>query len=147
MRLSRTSRRYAEALCGAAGGANRIDAVLADLSQIAALIRESSSRDLTHPMTLKLLRFLAEIIEAMTTSHDERRGILKVRLTSAFPMDAETVTAIAERIQRNRRKPVAVAVAVDPGLLGGFRFQIGDAVYDHSLRGALECLRENLIRA
>lgn len=179
MLLSKVSRRYAEALHAAACEANGADAVLADLAEIAGLIRESPAlraflgdysrpreyrrrvleslfQERTDPLTWKLLRFveskkrlgfLAEIIQALRAIHDTTRGVMKVRLTSAFPVDAGTATDISERIRRQFGKPVEMDTAVDPRLLGGFCFRIDDTVYDYSVQGSLRALQAKLTRS
>jgi F0F1-type ATP synthase delta subunit len=54
---------------------------------------------------------------------------------------------LADRMRRRFGKPVDVTAAVDPRLLGGFRFRVDDKVYDYSVRGALDAMRAKLARA
>jgi F-type H+-transporting ATPase subunit delta len=76
---------------------------------------------------------------------DQQRGRLRVRLTTAAPLDAE----LARRIENQLRaaldgEPVLVRV-VDPDLIGGIVFRVGDTVYDGSVASRLEQLRQQMI--
>ncbi len=76
---------------------------------------------------------------------DQQRGRVRVRLTTAVPLDAE----LARRTKTHRRaapggEPV-VARFVDPDLIGGIVFRVGDTVFDGSVASRLEQLRRQMI--
>lgn len=125
-----------------------------------ALPREARRRALSSlfesrldPLTWKFLRFLEskrrlaaidDIAQVIAAYADAERGVVKAAMTAACPLDDNQRASLAERVGRRLGAPVELAVAVDARLLGGFRFQIGDRLFDYSLRGALDGLRVRL---
>ncbi len=71
-------------------------------------------------------------------------GIDKVEWTSARPLDAREREAVEARIHALTGKRVEATFREDPALLGGARLKIGSTVYDGSVRGRLDGLREQL---
>ena len=67
-------------------------------------------------------------------------------MTSAVPLDAASLEAISARLDRTANARVIVERAVDPSLLGGVVAQMGNLVFDGSLRSQLEDLRNSLKR-
>ena len=142
-----------------AGGSPAFAAFLADYSRARSVRRsalDAMFKAKLDPLTWKLLIFLEskkrlghleEIGAALLEIYDAARGVLKAALVSAFPLEPAAADGISERIQNRFHKPVEMAVAVDPRLLGGFRFRIDDQVFDYSLRGSLEALHDKLTRA
>jgi F-type H+-transporting ATPase subunit delta len=74
-----------------------------------------------------------------------RRGIVEALVTSAAPLSADEVAAVREKVAKMTDQQVELAVAVDDGLIGGLTVRIGDTLYDASVRGRLERLRESLL--
>lgn len=103
-----------------------------------------------HARTWQLLLFLekrrrlgllADLCRAFGELHDQRRGVLKGTLASAFTLSETETRAITERACSLTRQTVSLTVGVAPALLGGFRLQVRDTVYDLSLAGALADFR------
>ncbi len=87
-----------------------------------------------------LARALEEVI-------DERKGLARVTVTTAAPMDDETrarVTAIAVRLAGG---PAKVEEVVDAGVIGGLQMRVGDRLIDASLKGYLERIVEQVAAA
>jgi len=93
------------------------------------------------------LGLLAEICEEAGNLRDEERGILRVRIVSASPMEASQVSAIRDRLHRKYDKTIEAETAVDPSLIGGFKVQVGDTIYDTCVSTRLETLRQQLTNA
>jgi F-type H+-transporting ATPase subunit delta len=80
--------------------------------------------------------------------HDEaRQGVVRGELTVAMAMAADEAEGIAARAGRRIGKRVVLRTAEDPALLGGYRLQVGDKVYDLSLAARLRMLRRNMTAA
>jgi F-type H+-transporting ATPase subunit delta len=62
-------------------------------------------------------------------------------------MAADEAEGIAARAGRRIGKRVVLRTAEDPALLGGYRLQVGDKVYDLSLAARLRMLRRNMTAA
>jgi F-type H+-transporting ATPase subunit delta len=79
--------------------------------------------------------------------HDRARGVAKVALDTAFPLEAGQSAALTGEIRRIAGRPVETVTRADLELLGGFRFQIEDKVYDYSVAGQLQALSQRLAGA
>ena len=68
----------------------------------------------------------------------------KVEWTTARPLDERERQAVEARMHALTGKRVEATFREDPALLGGARLRIGSTVYDGSVRGRLDGLREQL---
>jgi F-type H+-transporting ATPase subunit delta len=76
------------------------------------------------------------------TMVDELMGRVRAKVTSATPLDFVTETRIKAALGRTTGKNVILEKQEDPSLLGGVVTQVGDMLYDGSLRTQLEQLRQ-----
>jgi len=70
-------------------------------------------------------------------SADRREGIAQARVTTAVPLDDQGRDDLVRRLERASRTKLRATFAVDPGLIGGAKVQIGDHLIDSSLYGKL----------
>ncbi len=75
---------------------------------------------------------------------DRRNNIVHATVTSAAPLKADEVKAIAARLEELTGSRVDLETSVDPDLLGGVVVRVGDRLIDGSVRGRLERLRNQL---
>jgi F-type H+-transporting ATPase subunit delta len=75
----------------------------------------------------------------------ERR--LTVELTTAFELSDAEAQQILKQIENASGRPVDATRSVDPELIGGIVLQAGSMRVDASVRGRLERLRRELVRA
>lgn len=85
---------------------------------------------------------LAEAVEA---AFDDRMGRVRAEISSALELLPEQRRRLEDELSRLVGKRVRCEYSVDPALLGGVLARIGSRVYDGSIRGRLEQLREKLI--
>jgi F-type H+-transporting ATPase subunit delta len=106
-----------------------------------------------HPATERLMILLAErgqstlvdeIHEALMALADERRRIVPAEVTTAVEIAAGKEESYRRSLERLTGKTVRLRLRVDPSILGGVVTRIGSEVYDGSLRGRLERLRERM---
>lgn len=71
--------------------------------------------------------------------------IAKVEWTTARSLSAEEQQAVEARLAEMTGGRVEANFKEDPALLGGARLQIGSTVYDGSVRGRLDQIREALV--
>ncbi|MBM4384807.1 MAG: ATP synthase F1 subunit delta [Deltaproteobacteria bacterium] len=76
---------------------------------------------------------------------DEAAGKKKARVKSAQPLSADQQARLARALSARAGTTVELEVEVDPALVGGLVAQIGDTVYDGSLRTQLTQLRSTLL--
>jgi F-type H+-transporting ATPase subunit delta len=76
---------------------------------------------------------------------DEHRGVVTAVATSAAPLEAGDVEALRTRVESLTGTQVQLRTEVDPSLIGGVTVRIGDRLYDGSVRGRLERLRNQLL--
>lgn len=66
-------------------------------------------------------------------------------LWSAFPLDEAIIAQIEERFSTFLGKKVKLTLKVEPEIIGGIIVAIGDRIYDGSLKGQLNRMREHLL--
>jgi len=73
------------------------------------------------------------------------RGIVEAVATSASPLTKDETAALQRKVAQMTGRTVDLRVAVDEALIGGLTVRVGDTLYDASVRGRLERLRERLV--
>ena len=76
---------------------------------------------------------------------NEQRGVVSAVATAAAPLDKGDTQALADKLARMTGRTVDLRVEVDESLIGGLTVRVGDTLYDASVRGRLERLRERLV--
>lgn len=76
----------------------------------------------------------------------EDEGLVEARISSAFPLDDAQLTQVVSLLSRRYRKSITPSVSVDPELIGGVRVQVGDRVWDASVRGRLQSMAAALTK-
>lgn len=77
----------------------------------------------------------------------EENKQLPVTITSAVELDEDTVKDLGKKIEDQTGQTIDLTANVDPDLIGGLRMQVGNMVYDATIRGRLEKLRREVARA
>jgi F-type H+-transporting ATPase subunit delta len=90
------------------------------------------------------LPLLDEVIQAFRGILNDRLGIVQVRVTSASPLSAEERQSLQSRFSDLTHRQSELEFHLNSGLIGGVVAQIGSTVYDGSIRGSLERIREQL---
>jgi F-type H+-transporting ATPase subunit delta len=115
----------------------------------ALLDRIGATQTVVHTTRLLLdrerLAILPDISRELDAMIDARAGRVAARVTSAAPLDEAQVVRLTKTLEALSGKKVEMAVQHDPSLLGGVVAQVGDVVYDGSLRTQLERIRQDLV--
>jgi F-type H+-transporting ATPase subunit delta len=140
--------------------------VLEDQPQFAAILAstlppEKKDRLLTemlegraHPMVVRFLRVLnrhgrlgqiGPISRAARADWDRRQNRRPVLVRSAVALDDAQREALRGQLGRMIAATPLLTFEVDPALIGGLVVQVGDDVYDASVRSRLQQLRNRLI--
>lgn len=90
------------------------------------------------------LNLLPSILQEAHVRHEWAGGRRRVIVTSAMPLSDEQRQQIYNRLNETLRFEPVLILKVDPKVLGGLMIQVGDTVYDTSLRARLNQLRSRL---
>jgi F-type H+-transporting ATPase subunit delta len=88
---------------------------------------------------------VVEIVAAYHRELDRRRGISEVEVTSARVLDAGERRTMEQQAARLAGMEVRAHFSEDRALLGGAVVRIGSTVYDGSVRGRLERMKQELM--
>ncbi len=91
------------------------------------------------------LGILPSVILQARTTLDRRLNRKAVTVRSATPLDEAQQSTLRDRLASMIHASPAITLEIDPSLIGGLVVQVGDAVYDASVRNRLERLRGRLI--
>lgn len=91
------------------------------------------------------LGLLRAIDVAYRRMRDEASGRVRVRVTSAAPLSAEQTGALSKTLSQSLNAEPVLDARVNPDILGGLVVQVGDKVYDTSVRARLDNLRTKLL--
>lgn len=83
------------------------------------------------------LDVLSEIVSASRKLLDDRRGILRVHVTSTAPLGHADEAEIRRRLEDSTGKEIAMEIDQDPSIIGGLVVRVGSTVFDASLRQRL----------
>ncbi|HWR49798.1 MAG TPA: ATP synthase F1 subunit delta [Bryobacteraceae bacterium] len=90
---------------------------------------------------------LADIGEAFEQIMDERIGVVRADVSSARELDEGEQAQLTASLGYLTGKQVRPRFRVEPHLIGGAMARIGSTVYDGSVKGQLEALKERLAGA
>ena len=84
------------------------------------------------------LSAVAEIRRIFELLKSEDEGVVEAQISSAFPLEGQQLEKIVSLLSKRYQKNVSPTVDVDPDLIGGITVQVGDKVWDASVRGRLQ---------
>src|SRR5437867_4027975 len=87
---------------------------------------------------------LEKVVEGFRRVANARMGIAEVRVSSAARLSPAEEEALRAAFRKLTRQEVELEFQLDDSLLGGVRAQIDSTVYDGTVRGQLERIREEL---
>jgi len=90
------------------------------------------------------LDLLPLILRQSWIEHEHREGKRRVHVRTAVELSEETLSTIRNRLSERFPFDPVLIPAVDPSLLGGIVVQVGDTVFDSSLRNRMKQLRKQL---
>lgn len=90
------------------------------------------------------LAHLPAIYSAFDELAQAKFGRVEVDVITASPLDADQLESIRDRLAKTLSKDVIARPSVDPSLIGGVRFRIGDQLVDASVSTRLRRMRDML---
>ena len=88
------------------------------------------------------VQFLGRIIEQLEKELDARLGFAEAHITSARELADAEKRALEAQIEKITGKKVRARFGLDSSLLGGAVVRVGSTIYDGSVKGQLERIRE-----
>ena len=76
---------------------------------------------------------------------NQDRGVVEAVATAAAPLTRDETEALQRKVAQMTGRTVDLRVEVDESLIGGLTVRVGDTLYDASVRGRLERLRDRLV--
>jgi F-type H+-transporting ATPase subunit delta len=90
---------------------------------------------------------LNEIARQFGVELDSQLGFVQAEISSARQLSNEEKRELESQVERLTGKKVRAHYASDEGLLGGVMVRVGSTIYDGSIRGQLEKMKQELITA
>ncbi|MBC8008220.1 MAG: F0F1 ATP synthase subunit delta [Prolixibacteraceae bacterium] len=115
------------AICG-----ERIDGVARNLIQL-----------LVHNRRLSVLAEIRGIFEQLKLADE---GKLEAKISSAVPMEDAQRNQVVTLLSSRFKRKINATVTVDPDLIGGIKVEVGDKVWDASVRGRLQTMAATLTK-
>lgn len=95
----------------------------------------------------KRLSLLPEICEVFEQDWFDDQSLNEVMITFASEPDAATLNALSEELKQKFGKSIQLKTSIDASILSGAIIQKGDYVMDGSLKGQMDRLKQELVRA
>lgn len=150
--------RHLEAVCDAFRDSSELrhvltDPVLEQAQQLALLdavlsrlgVTGLAQRALTILARRRRLTVLPEVTRRFLALADARRGVVRIRVTSAVPLDEGYYGRLVAQIERSTGRKAILERSVDPSLIAGVVTEIGDNTIDGSLKGRLAAYEDRLL--
>jgi F-type H+-transporting ATPase subunit delta len=88
------------------------------------------------------VQFLPRILEQLEKELDARLGFAEAQISSARELGNDEKRALESQIEKVTGKKVRAQYGLDASLLGGAVVRIGSTIYDGSVKGQLERIKE-----
>jgi F-type H+-transporting ATPase subunit delta len=92
------------------------------------------------------LTVLPHIVERYEQLREEHENTIEASVESAFPLNDEQLKVLLLRLEKRTGHRVKANVRMAPELIGGVKVQIGDEVWDASVRGQIDSMAGTLTR-
>ena len=86
------------------------------------------------------LAVLPQIHEQFEKLKLENEGKLDAKISSAFPLDDAQRNHVVKLLSSRFKRKINATETVDPELIGGIKVEVGDKVWDASVRGRLQTM-------
>lgn len=90
---------------------------------------------------------LDDIVRQFEVELDAQLGFAQAEISSARPLSSDEQREVESRVERLTGKKVRARYVSKPELLGGVMVKVGSTIYDGSVRGQLERMRQELSTA
>lgn len=91
---------------------------------------------------------MVDILDAFESDYRKMKGIEIIELTTAVPVSEEVKSVVKssfQQLERYQNKTLEIRESVDEAILGGFVVQMGDQLYDASIRHDLQVIKKQFV--
>ena len=88
------------------------------------------------------VQFLPGIVDQLEKELDARLGFAEAQISSARELGAAEKRALEDQVAKMTGKKVRASYGLDASLLGGAVVRVGSTIYDGSVKGQLERIKE-----
>jgi F-type H+-transporting ATPase subunit delta len=114
----------------------------------AIVAREGISRPVRNFIAVLIdhrrVHFLEPIVKQFEQELNQRMGFAEAEITSARELSAAEKRALEAQVEKLTGKKVQARYSRNPSILGGAIIKVGSTIYDGSVEGQLERIREAL---
>jgi F-type H+-transporting ATPase subunit delta len=86
--------------------------------------------------------FLPRIVEQLEKELDARLGFAEAQISSARELGDAEKRSLEGQMEKTTGKKIRAHYGIDPSLLGGAVVRVGSTIYDGSVKGQLEKIKE-----
>lgn len=87
---------------------------------------------------------LPYVVEEYAAQERERKGIVRMEISTAHPLDEKARKELIETFTKSTGKQVEIEATVDETLIGGMVARIGGTIYDGSIDHQLNLIKQRL---
>jgi F-type H+-transporting ATPase subunit delta len=91
------------------------------------------------------LKHLPALVHHFRRLREERLGVASAQVTTALPLANGERPAWEDALSKVAGKPVRIEFHTDSSLIGGAVARIGSVLYDGSVRGSIQRIRQSLL--
>jgi F-type H+-transporting ATPase subunit delta len=91
------------------------------------------------------LVLLPEIRESLPMLWNEEKGIVTFEVSSVIPLNPSQKKRLEEKFAALEQRSVTLTYEIEPSLIGGLSIRKGNTVYDASIQGDLERLKQKIV--
>ena len=102
---------------------------------------DSEARNLIITLSAnKRISILPQICQLFEQLKAQYEGILEAKIVSAFALEGKQLNKLIKDLEQKFKHKIEAKISIDPEFIGGVKVEIGDEVFDASVRGKLEAL-------
>jgi F-type H+-transporting ATPase subunit delta len=105
---------------------------------------EKTVRFLSLLLENRRLDLVGDIVDILPETWNEEHGIVTFEVTSVVPLTAGQKRRLQETLEAAEKGPVSLVFGTDPALVGGLSLKRSNIVYDASVRGSLNRMKEHI---
>jgi F-type H+-transporting ATPase subunit delta len=87
-----------------------------------------------------------QVYDEYLTMANKAMGRMPMKITSATDLQPQQYSDLVDFFGKKTGKEMIVQKSIDKSVLGGVQVQIGDQIYDYTLRGQLDALKDKMLQ-
>jgi F-type H+-transporting ATPase subunit delta len=107
-------------------------------------VSDKTARLLSLLLDHKRFELLKDIADVLPEKWNEKLGVLTFEVASVVPLTEAQMNRLRETLEAVEKKPVSLVFKIDPEIVGGLALKRGHIVYDLSIEGSLNQMKEEI---